>query len=54
MKPPITSSWPCSHLNFSQSRERLSVYGLSARLAITPSQPLRQASSNIASPASLR
>ena len=54
VKPPITSSCSAEHLSFSQSRERPCVYGASVRLAIRPSQPLRQASLNGASPSRFR
>ena len=50
----MTISCDRSHLNFSQSRERELEYGLSARLAISPSQPLRQASAKNLSPSRLR
>ena len=41
-KPPMTNSWPLSHLNFSQSLVRPARYGASARLATRPSQPWRR------------
>ena len=46
----MTSSCSAEHFHFSQSRVRLPAYGLSARLAMSPSQPLRHASRSSRSP----
>jgi hypothetical protein len=44
----MTSSCARVHLSLSQSRERVETYGVPRRLAISPSQPSRQASARSA------